>query len=355
MLFIDAGVHFSTNPDGLSRYTVEMIRSLTSKNRTSFQFVERRGMEYFVLGSDSKKSSARMLDVVQEKDVLFLPGLDVGISDAFTQLSALKQKGVKIYSLLADIIGIENPEFFPLGNDRNLLEYFGNLNVICDALVVPSNHVKNRLILFQLRNGLNFPEIVIGYPGNDHLERIEADQVKFDYPYLLYVSTIEPRKQHLKLIDAFLLSSLPEKGYKLHLIGKMGWLNPRERRVFESLVRSPSVKHFSNANDSLLKGQMLESQALIMCSLDEGYGLSLMEAAFLNKPILCSDIKVFREITDGKATFFDPTCVNLTESLNNFVANLEQGTQVEPPTQIARSRTWDALTDVWIGLLNPQS
>ena len=52
------------------------------------------------------------------------------------------------------------------------------------------------------------------------------------------------------------------------------------------------------------KGRFRHTGALIAASLQEGFGLPLVEAAHFGLPLICSDIPVFREVTQGNADFF---------------------------------------------------
>jgi alpha-1,2-rhamnosyltransferase len=82
-----------------------------------------------------------------------------------------------------------------------------------------------------------------------------------------------------------------------------------DRRLF--LVR--------DATDGELDYAYRSASALVIASEIEGFGLPVVEAFQRGLPVLCSDIPVFREIAEGKATFFDlsQSC-RLTETLVEF-------------------------------------
>lgn len=69
---------------------------------------------------------------------------------------------------------------------------------------------------------------------------------------------------------------------------------------------SSSIEYFENLTDSELSSLYEKCSGLIFPSLDEGFGIPLLEAMAWGKPVCCSNIPVFREIMEKKAYFFDP-------------------------------------------------
>ena len=344
---MDVGAHYSKNPDGLSRYLSEILRALNDRNDLKITYVKRIGKNYYLEIVESKERIP-LVDVISYGDVLLMPGLDMGVTEAASTLNQMKRDGLRIGSLVADVLGVDNPEWFPSHAKGVVTEYFGALSEISNFIVVPSVRSKRSLKLFQVRNGLQFPKIVVGHPGNDHFDLVDTSAFNSEFPYLLYISTIEPRKRHSELINSFLKSKFRDQGYRLHLIGKMGWLEPGDRKIFEKLIRSDVINYKSDINDSQLKTEILNSSAIIMASRDEGYGLSLMEGAYYQKPLFCSDIEVFREITLGYATFFNDYDKPLFSQLNEFADAIKSQTAVKVPIEVAKARTWKALVDIWL-------
>ncbi len=124
---------------------------------------------------------------------------------------------------------------------------------------------------------------------------------KFNLPknFFLIVSTLEPRKNHINTIKGFraYLDTFENKGeYKLVITGKRGWFY---NEIFET------VKELKLENDIIFTDYVenLEINALyelcsgvVLLSLYEGFGLSLIEGLIKNKNLLVSDIPIFREV-----------------------------------------------------------
>ena len=139
-------------------------------------------------------------------------------------------------------------------------------------------------------------------------------------PYLLYVGTLQPRKNLVRLIEAFGQMRKREKGVKgeggnglsgtrslkLVLAGKRGWLDDeilsraRELGIGERVV----LPGFVDAADlpALYTGALL----FVMPSLYEGFCMPVLEAMACGTPVACSDVSSLPEVVGDAALTFDP-------------------------------------------------
>jgi len=128
--------------------------------------------------------------------------------------------------------------------------------------------------------------------------------------YFVVIGTIEPRKNHLLLLNLWreLIKELDHnKIPKLIIIGKRGWEN---ENIIDMIDRCDSlngyVHELSNLSDKELFGILKGSKALLFPSFVEGWGMPLVEAMTLNVPVICSDIPVFKEAGQGLADYISP-------------------------------------------------
>ena len=161
----------------------------------------------------------------------------------------------------------------------------------------------------------------------------------------LMVGSFEPRKNHSYVLDAFDAYWAQGGDAALVMIGRQAWKTEAfldrvanheqlDRRLF--LVR--------DATDSELDYAYRSASALIIASEIEGFGLPVAEAFQRGLPVLCSDIPVFREIAEGKATFFDLSHSDrLADVLMEFCHShdVEQRAARTPQSWI----TWQQSTD----------
>lgn len=125
-------------------------------------------------------------------------------------------------------------------------------------------------------------------------------------PVYLMVGTIEPRKNHSFVLDAF--EYLWENGSTacLCIVGREGWMcDDFLGRVARSAFLGTQLHYFSDLNDNELEYCYGGSKALIIASIVEGFGLPLVEAMYHGKPVFASDIPVFREVGEDYPIYFD--------------------------------------------------
>jgi len=121
-------------------------------------------------------------------------------------------------------------------------------------------------------------------------------------PFLLMVSTLEPRKGFRRLIEAFLTARARagRSDWRLVLVGGRSWWSADISRFVEDAVRQhPGITWLENAPDDRL-GQLYRTCAFtVYASEIEGFGLPIMESVWYGCPCLCHDAGVMRELAGG--------------------------------------------------------
>jgi glycosyltransferase involved in cell wall biosynthesis len=116
---------------------------------------------------------------------------------------------------------------------------------------------------------------------------------------LVYMGSFMPYKNVDVLAQA--MQDLPE--YTLHLLSKVP---VAERRRLESMAPAGSLVFHNGVTDGEYLDLLASSVALLTASLDEGFGIPLIEAMNVGTPVIVSDIPIFREIGGDAALFVDP-------------------------------------------------
>lgn len=123
----------------------------------------------------------------------------------------------------------------------------------------------------------------------------------------LMVGTLEPRKGYSVALDAFDELWRAGENVNLMLIGKQGWnIAPLARRIAQHPQNGKRLLWFKSASDDDLAHWYRTADALIAASYYEGFGLPIVEAARFGKPVIASDLPVFREVSAAahQAVFF---------------------------------------------------
>lgn len=124
-------------------------------------------------------------------------------------------------------------------------------------------------------------------------------------PTFLCVSTIEPRKRQGQILDA--LEQLWREGMDINLVfvGQQGWkTDVFVQRLGQHTESNRRLFWLEGISDEYLEEIYAVSTCLVAASLNEGFGLSLIEAARHGKPIIARDIPVFREVAGNHAEYF---------------------------------------------------
>jgi glycosyltransferase involved in cell wall biosynthesis len=132
--------------------------------------------------------------------------------------------------------------------------------------------------------------------------RLKYGILPLEKPYLLYVGTLQPRKNLRRLIDAFAQTAAGE--VLLVLAGGRGWLSEPIAQRAAALAGQVHCTGFVADEDLpvLLSG----AQAFVFPSLHEGFGMPVLEAMACGTPVLTSRCSSLPEVAGEAALLVDP-------------------------------------------------
>jgi glycosyltransferase involved in cell wall biosynthesis len=153
-------------------------------------------------------------------------------------------------------------------------------------------------------------------------ETIAAVRARYRLPdrYLLFVGTIEPRKNLGRVLTAF--ERLHAEGLTdaLVIVGKRGWLYDDFFARLEASPAKQAVIFPGFVPDADLPAIYSGAQALAFPSEFEGFGLPVLEAMACGTPVVCSNTSSLPEVTGDAALLVDPLDVDaLTEALRRVL------------------------------------
>jgi glycosyltransferase involved in cell wall biosynthesis len=159
-------------------------------------------------------------------------------------------------------------------------------------------------------------------------------------PYILFLSTVQPRKNVARLIDAF--EQLHQPGLHLVIAGKSGWLSePIEERIRSSSAVDRIVRLDYVADDAvpaLYNG----AKAFVLPSLYEGFGMGILEAMACACPVVTSDRSAMPEIAGSAAVLVDPTDIHaIREGIEHALSDSERERLIRSGLERAAAFTWE--------------
>lgn len=130
---------------------------------------------------------------------------------------------------------------------------------------------------------------------------------KYNLPkkFILSVGHLEKRKNYLRLIEAIHILKKTKYDVKLFIIGQKADETHKISLLIKKLKLQSNVKVISNLNDYEVKCFYKLAKLFVFPSIYEGFGIPILESMASKLPIVLSDTKVFREITENKYSYFD--------------------------------------------------
>jgi glycosyltransferase involved in cell wall biosynthesis len=131
----------------------------------------------------------------------------------------------------------------------------------------------------------------------------------FNEPFLLTVGDLQPRKNHIGLIEAFtrLVTEYPQFPHHLVLAGKETWFAPKVREAAMASGVAGRIHFTGFVSDAELLSLYNACDCLVYPSFYEGFGLPIVEAMACGRPVACSNTSAMPEVADGAGLLFDPS------------------------------------------------
>jgi glycosyltransferase involved in cell wall biosynthesis len=275
----------------------------------------------------------------------------------FKQVRALKDRGVSVVSVVYDLIPILHSEYC----DKNLTPVFSRwldeMIAVADGFVCISQwtcdelrHEVTRRVgervaerkfytSFQLGSELDMKKGKAD-PSPRLTKCFAGDDLVF-----LAVGTIEPRKNHAVILEAFERHWANGGQAKLCVIGRPGWMcHDIMQRLKNHTEVGRQLFVFHDADDDDLEFAYRHASALVAASFVEGFGLPLVEALQRGLRPLASDIPVFHEVAGEFAVYFDP---HDARSLQRIIDDFTATGTLPPARPLAEWRgvTWRESAD----------
>lgn len=184
-------------------------------------------------------------------------------------------------------------------------------------------------------------KIAVVYPGrNEALTPVSDPQsltgIRARYglsdSYFLYVGTLHPRKNLVRLVQAFAsflqswssVSQEPMDKLQLVLAGQRGWLYDEILGKIRELDLAERVVLTGYVPDADLPGMLSGALAFVYPSLYEGFGLPVLEAMACATPVVCSNVSSLPEVAGDAALMVDPLNVgSMAQALHQIA--LDEG------------------------------
>ena len=245
-----------------------------------------------------------------------------------------------------DLLFVDYPQYFPLSFRLKFKYLFKRSAKRADLVLTLSEFSFDSLV----RNfGINKDKIYITPIGVlPELTDVDYQKIKEKYSlekYILFVSRVEPRKNHLILLKAFEELELSKKGYKLVFVGgkDLGY-----KSFFDYLNSLPEQEQNNILMMHVPFNELLAlyhgANLFVFPSLGEGFGIPPIEAVAYGCPLLCSNAPAMSEFGLPDEITFSPN--NLEELKTKIMKQLSNPMpQSKYKEKIMNQYDWENIVD----------
>ncbi len=288
-----------------------------------------------------------------------------GLGNTIGKFLPAKRAGARLGAYIYDIIPISHPEYC----DADLIRYFSmafaEICLVIDFALTISDFTRLKVEEYLSENGgrsipmwtVPLAHSLTGPPSTlqswpKALQRIEGRD------YVAYVSTIEGRKNHLYVVEAW--KRLIAEGVEvpdLVFVGRKGWRNSGLFDLLESTRNLNGRVHIvHDLSDAELNAVYENCLFTVFTSFVEGWGLPVGESLLHGKPCVVSNTASLPEVGGDFVEYIDP--LNLTEGIEVFRKMITDRNYLEERARNIRenfvARDWDDVAEDFVAKVAAQ-
>lgn len=326
-VLFEASPMIDSQKAGVGHYVDHLIRTLASPANSEvrlggyfFDFLRRKrkkapvlpGVRFYKIWLSPGKllSLFRRLGMQPPLELFLWRKSDIVFFTNYVALPLLRKR--KIALAVYDLGFLDHPEYVQPVNLKYMQRFCPGSIRQADLIVTISEFTKQRLLHHfpDLRAEVvvtPIPPVPLAHTANTQpLDSVVATGI-VPQKYILYVGTIEPRKNIECLVEAYaLLPKEIREGYSLVLAGGKGW---RDEGILAAIERERAAGHNIIQTGYITeqeKSALYDNAAcFVLPSHYEGFGMPIFEAMQHSVPVAISDIAVFHEVGGDAALFFN--------------------------------------------------
>jgi len=259
------------------------------------------------LGGILRRTASRDIGRLQEPFWLFNTA-HTWLDNPWIWRCLRKYTAAKIVTFIHDVVPIEYPEFSSNQEHGRHRKRLSNALLNSHSILVNSGYTDRQVKSFATANNILPPQTIVA-PLGVKLPEPDPEFITPDGCYFVVLGTIEPRKNHILLLEVWrrLSRILGRATPTLVIVGKRGWHCEHVARMLDYCEEiQPYVREVPDASDRQVAMLISTARALLFPSYSEGYGLPLVEALAMRTPVICSDLEVFHELAGDRPVYLDP-------------------------------------------------
>ena len=335
-LVFDANPLAQSNLTGIGSYEKRLIESLSKEEGERIKLI---GYYYDFLGKRTKTNLPKAKNI-KYKRIIIYPGSIVNLLRRFgidiplefftkskadialfpNYLSHPSIFGTKIIPIVYDMTHELYPQSMSPKNQKDLHRFLPKTLNRSSALITISENTKKDIVnLYDYKKEILVTPIPFENNNTTDLYTEEYLENKYEFKkdYILFVGTLEPRKNIINLVDAFCKHVQLASQYTLILCGGVDWkFDQIVKKISDAQSEGYSVISTGFVDNKTRDSFYKYCSGVVMPSIYEVFVMPILEALSYDKPIILSDIPVFHEVAENSALYFDN---NSLDSIGNTI------------------------------------
>jgi len=340
---------------GISEYVFQLMRQFSAlpskgvrwqvylKNNPPKDFPDKtERWQYIVFGPKKLWTQLalplRLAFSGSKPDVFFSPG---HYSPRFSRIP-------RVISIM-DLAFHHFPEYFTTKDLAQLKSWTKYSILKADAIITISQATKDDILKLY---GVKSEKVHVVYPGiketlslEPHIYPMKELENKFGITkkYLLFVGTLQPRKNIRRLIEAFSKVYKSNSDLQLVIVGRKGWKYEEILSAPEEYGVKDSVAFLDFVKDEDLQMLYKGAQCFVWPSLYEGFGLPVLEAMRYGCPVITSNISSLPEAGGDAAVYVNPENVDdIAEKIKRVLGDKElRESMIKKGYQQVKKFSWE--------------
>lgn len=254
---------------------------------------------------------------------------------------------MKTVAVIHDLAFHEYPEQFRYKDWLLLHTFSAQVTREADEIIAVSQATKDDIKKYYGRT----KNVHVVHHGIDHdrfrifseeekqagLKKLQTKYPKLQKNFILFVGQIQPRKNIGRLVEAFeKMGEAPQ----LVIAGGYGWNN---KEIYKRIDESPARENIiltGAVPDELLPALYANAEVFVLPSLQEGFGIPLIEAAACGAPLVTSNVSSMKEIAFDTAVLIDPMNVSsIAEGITKALS--EKDVLQKKSIELAKRFSWE--------------
>ncbi|HIA92199.1 TPA: glycosyltransferase family 1 protein [Candidatus Saccharibacteria bacterium] len=365
---VDATPFVRPYTDGVGRYSIELLKSLSQLKDFNYIFVGFLDDDFSQIKTFFPNSKIvrlpflrRIWTLIYKTFPKFISAYETKQPFLYTNFAQFPYFSENGYVVIHDLAYIDRPREVSEKNRLYLSKVVPLSTYKAKKVICVSEYTKSRVIEV-LSVDKNKVEVVENAVNRDFFQNktkiLKWKSETLPQDYILVLGTIEPRKNLLNILIAF--DKLPHKLTSKHpllIVGKLGWNNSEIiNKIDELRSNNKPVLCTGYMPDHLLPSIYSNAKLLLFPSLYEGFGLPVIEAQLSKTPVITSNIEPMKSLATKKASILvDPfKTEEITKAIELILNNKELREElISSGWENAKKYSWKESARKLSNLLSP--